>query len=53
MGNGRVREGGEQIIMCCREVERSLEMGGEGVEMECGSNVCGFVIMLTPILWVN
>ena len=28
MGNGRRREGGEQIIMCCREVERRWEMGG-------------------------
>ena len=29
MGNGRRREGGEQIIMCCREVERRWEMGEE------------------------
>ena len=29
MGNGRGREGGEKIIMCCREVEMRWEMGGE------------------------
>ena len=33
MGNGRRREGGEQIIMCCREVERGWEMGGEEREV--------------------
>ena len=33
MGNGRGREGGEQIIMCCREVDRRWEMGGEEREV--------------------
>ena len=32
MGNGR-REGGEQIIMFCREVERRWEMGGDASEV--------------------
>ena len=33
MGNGRGCEGGEQIIMCCREVERRWEMGGDEMEV--------------------
>ena len=33
MGNGRGCEGGEQIIMCCREVKRRWEMGGDEMEV--------------------
>ena len=35
MGNGRGCERGEQIMMCCREVERRWEMGGEQIIMCC------------------